>query len=61
MDKVELKSPIMKYGENYIDGDIILVAQVVTIIGAVVAIAISNVGHFSRFVAADLWQNIKTS
>jgi predicted nucleic acid-binding protein len=48
-------------GDKTIDGDIILVAQAVTIIDADVAIATTNVGHLSRFVAADLWQNIKTS
>ncbi|MEH2170761.1 MAG: nuclease [Nostoc sp.] len=48
-------------GDKTIDGDIILVAQAVTIIGADVAIATTNVGHLSRFVVADLWQNIKTS
>ncbi|MEH2144686.1 nuclease [Nostoc sp.] len=46
-------------GDKTIDGDIILVAQAVTIIGADVAIATTNVGHLSRFVSADLWQNIK--
>ncbi|MEH2052639.1 nuclease [Nostoc sp.] len=48
-------------GDKTIDGDIILVAQAVTIIDANVAIATTNVGHLSRFVAADLWQNIKVS
>jgi predicted nucleic acid-binding protein len=48
-------------GDKTIDGDIILVAQAVTINVADVAIATTNVGHLSRFVAADLWQNIKTS
>lgn len=36
-------------------------AQAVTLIRADFAIATTNVGHLSRFVAADLWQNIKTS
>ncbi len=45
-------------GDKTIDGDIILVAQAVTLNVADVAIATTNVGHLSRFVNADLWQNI---
>ncbi|MBN3894853.1 MAG: nuclease [Nostoc sp. NOS(2021)] len=48
-------------GDKTIDGDIILVAQAITLNVADVAIATTNVGHLSRFVAADLWQNIKTN
>jgi predicted nucleic acid-binding protein len=48
-------------GDKTIDGDIILVAQAATLNVADVAIATTNVGHLSRFVAADLWQNIKAS
>jgi len=48
-------------GDKTIDGDIILVAQAVTLDIPDVVIATTNVGHLSRFVAADLWQNIKTS
>ncbi len=48
-------------GDKTIDGDIILVAQAVTLAVLDVVIATTNVGHLSRFVSADLWQNIKTS
>ncbi|MBE8990675.1 nuclease [Nostoc sp. LEGE 12450] len=48
-------------GDKTIDGDIILVAQALTLSVADVVIATTNVGHLSRFVAADLWQNIKVS
>jgi predicted nucleic acid-binding protein len=48
-------------GDKTIDGDIILVAQAVTLTVSDVVIATTNVGHLSRFVSADLWQNIKTS
>ncbi|WP_375501937.1 hypothetical protein [uncultured Nostoc sp.] len=47
--------------DKTIDGDIILVAQAITLNVTDVAIATTNVGHLSRFVSADLWQNIKTS
>ena len=46
-------------GDKTIDGDIILVAQAVTLNVADVVIATTNVGHLSRFVNADLWQNIQ--
>jgi hypothetical protein len=36
----------------------ILAAQAVTLNVADFAIATTNVGHLSRFVPADLWQNI---
>ena len=45
-------------GDKTIDGDIILVAQAVTLNVADFLIATTNVGHLSRFVTADLWQNI---
>ncbi|NDJ25120.1 nuclease [Nostoc sp. B(2019)] len=48
-------------GDKTIDGDIILVAQAVTLAVSDIVIATTNVGHLSRFVSADLWQNIKTS
>jgi hypothetical protein len=38
-----------------VDGDIILVAQAVTLAVSNVVIATTNVGHLSRFVSADLW------
>ncbi|WP_371418173.1 nuclease [Anabaena sp. UHCC 0253] len=46
-------------GDKTIDGDIILVAQAVTLNVADIVIATTNVGHLSRFVTADLWQNIQ--
>jgi predicted nucleic acid-binding protein len=45
-------------GDKTIDGDMILVAQAKTLEVPDVVIATTNVGHLSRFVAADLWQNI---
>ena len=45
-------------GDKTIDGDMILVAQAMTFGVADVVIATTNVGHLSRFIAAELWQNI---
>ena len=45
-------------GDKTIDGDVILVAQAVTLGISDVVIATTNVGHLSRFTAADIWQNI---
>ena len=45
-------------GDKTIDGDMILIAQAKTIGVADVMIATTNVGHMSRFITADLWQNI---
>jgi hypothetical protein len=45
-------------GDKTIDGDVIFAAQAVTLNISDVIIAIINVGHLSRFVSADLWQNI---
>jgi hypothetical protein len=39
----------------------ILAAQAATCGTSDVVIATTNVGHLSRFVAADLWQNIAAS
>jgi hypothetical protein len=36
----------------------ILVAQAMTLGVPEVVIATTNLGHLSRFIAADLWQNI---
>lgn len=44
-------------GDNTIDADMILVGQAETI-GVRFTVATTNVGHLSRFVPADLWQNI---
>jgi predicted nucleic acid-binding protein len=43
--------------DNTIDADMILVGQAEAM-GLPFIIATTNVGHLSRFVAADLWQNI---
>lgn len=45
-------------GDNTIDGDMILAAQAMTLSASDIVIATTNVGHLSRFVAAELWQNI---
>jgi predicted nucleic acid-binding protein len=45
-------------GDRAIDGDVILAAQAVTLGAAAVVVATTNVGHLSRFVPAELWQNI---
>ena len=45
-------------GDKTIDGDMILAAQAVTLSASDSIIATTNVGHLSRFVQADLWQNI---
>lgn len=48
-------------GDKTIDGDMILAAQAMTLAVSNVVIATTNVGHLSRFVAAELWQNIAPS
>jgi predicted nucleic acid-binding protein len=48
-------------GDKTIDGDIILVAQAVTLAVPDLVIATTNVGHLAKFVAAELWQNITPS
>lgn len=45
-------------GDKTIDGDVILVAQAMTLGVPDVVIATTNVGHLSRFIAAEIWQNI---
>ncbi|MEO0853288.1 MAG: PIN domain-containing protein [Cyanobacteria bacterium J06648_11] len=45
-------------GDKTIDADMILVAQAMTLDVRDVAIATTNVGHLSRFIAADLWHNL---
>jgi len=45
-------------GDKTIDGDMILVAQAMTLGFPEVVIATTNVGHLSRFIAAGLWQNV---
>ncbi|MBJ7898512.1 MAG: nuclease [Cyanobacteria bacterium RI_101] len=48
-------------GDKTIDGDMILVAQAMTLGVPDVVIATTNMGHLSRFMAAELWQNITPS
>lgn len=45
-------------GDNTIDGDMILIAQAIMLETSDVVIATTNVGHLSRFIAADSWQHI---
>lgn len=47
--------------DRTIDGDVILAAQAATLDAPGAVIATTNVGHLSRFVPADLWQNISAS
>jgi hypothetical protein len=44
--------------DKTIDADMILVAQAITVNVSDIVIATTNVGHLSRFISADLWQNI---
>lgn len=46
-------------GDKTIDGDMILIAQAMALEVADTVIATTNVGHLSRFIAVDSWQNIK--
>jgi len=48
-------------GDKTIDGDMILVAQAITLGVPDIVIATTNVGHLSRFIAAELWQNVAPS
>ena len=48
-------------GDKTIDGDMILVAQAMTLGVPDVVIATTNLGHLSRFIAAELWQNVTPS
>jgi predicted nucleic acid-binding protein len=45
-------------GDKTIDADVILAAQCECLGVSTAIIATTNVGHLSRFVAADSWQNI---
>lgn len=45
--------------DKALDGDVILAGQAITLESPDVLVATTNVGHLSRFVAADLWQNIR--
>lgn len=44
--------------KHALDGDVILAAQALTMGEPGVIVATTNVGHLSRFVAADGWRNI---
>jgi predicted nucleic acid-binding protein len=46
-------------GDKTIDGDMILAAQAFTLDASGIVIATTNVGHLSRFVPAETWQNIQ--
>ncbi|HIK41308.1 nuclease [Thermoleptolyngbya sp. M55_K2018_002] len=45
-------------GDKTIDGDMILIAQAMTFSSSGVVIATTNIGHLSKFISAELWQNI---
>lgn len=47
--------------DKTIDGDMILVAQALTLGVSDIVIATTNVGHLSRFITAELWRNIVPS
>jgi predicted nucleic acid-binding protein len=47
--------------DKTIDGDMILAAQAMTLAIPDVVIVTTNVGHLSRFIVAELWQNITPS
>ncbi len=41
-----------------LDGDVILAAHATTLGSPDIVVATTNIGHLSRFVSSDLWQNI---
>jgi hypothetical protein len=45
--------------DKAIDGDVILAAQAMTLGLPDAVVATTNIGHLSRFVPADFWQNIR--
>jgi predicted nucleic acid-binding protein len=47
--------------DKALDGDVILAGQAISLGASDVVIATTNVGHLSRFVPSELWQNIKAS
>lgn len=47
--------------DQALDGDVILAGQAMTLGAPDVLVATTNVGHLSRFVPAELWQNIEPS
>jgi predicted nucleic acid-binding protein len=48
-------------GDKALDGDVILAGQAMTFDAPDVVVATTNVGHLSRFIPAELWQNIEPS
>ena len=48
-------------GDKALDGDVILAGQAITLDASDVLIATTNVGHLSRFVRAELWQDVRVS
>lgn len=44
--------------DHALDSDVILAAQATALGASEVVVATTNVGHLSRFVTAELWQNI---
>ncbi|CAN1212067.1 Type II toxin-antitoxin system VapC family toxin [Tumidithrix helvetica PCC 7403] len=48
-------------GDKTIDGDMVLVAQAITLGIPDIVIVTTNVGHLSRFITAELWQNVTPS
>ncbi len=44
--------------DHALDADVILAAQALTLGAPSVVVATTNVGHLSRFVPAELWENI---
>ncbi len=45
-------------GDKAIDGDVILAAQCLSLGVSTVVVATTNIGHLSRFVAAENWEKI---
>jgi hypothetical protein len=45
-------------GPQELDGDVILAAQAITLGDPNLVVATANVGHLSRSVTAELWQNV---
>src|SRR5438105_3269822 len=45
--------------DRALDGDVILAAQAITLGISDVVVATTNVGHLSRFVPAEIWQQIR--